>query len=269
MCRLVASLAFTACIRFHAGKQRESAMRKRIFQLLLVIAISVASFGSVGGVRAGSNCANYYTVQLGDTLSGIAVQCGTTMDAIRAANPGLAWWVYAGQVLCIPTANTNPAPPPTYNDTYVVQWGDTLGKIAARMRTSVSALLAVNPKIWNPSLIYTGQVINLPSGVSAPPPPPSATPLPNYPPVPVDSLPTLRIAYQYGLFVRSTPGGSIIASGRNNSAWLYIPDSVFTDSKGKVWVQVHLYPAVKGYHSGWMLVRDQLGHFFTNPAIDP
>ncbi len=246
-------------------------MIKRIFQLLIVASILAASFGSVGGARAWSNCASRITVQWGDTLSGIAMQCGTTVAAIQAANPGLGTWVYAGQVLCIPGGSTSgPVSKPTYGGTYTVQWGDTLGKIAERSGTSVNALLVVNPGIWNPSLIYTGQVINLPAGVGVPPPPPPPTPWPNSPPsTPVDSLPTLRIAYQYGLFVRVEPGGKIIASGRNNSAWLYIPNSVFTDSRGKVWVQVHLYPAVKGYSTGWMLVRDQLGKFFTDPPIDP
>ena len=123
-------------------------------------------------MNAWGNCASYVTVQWGDTLSGIAAQCGTTVDAIRTANPGLGWWLYAGQVLYIPTGyNPQPNYPPVTNNTYVVQWGDTLGKIAGRSGTNVYAILAVNPQIWNPSLIYVGQVINLPSGVNVPPPP--------------------------------------------------------------------------------------------------
>ena len=141
---------------------------KRIFQLIVVVAILVASFASTGGAMAWSGCASYITVQWGDTLSGLARLCGTTMEAIRAANPGLGWWVYAGQVLYIPTGYAPaPAPAPvyypTYGGTYVVQWGDTLGKIAARSGTSVGDILAVNPQITNASLIYAGQVINLPA----------------------------------------------------------------------------------------------------------
>ena len=138
---------------------------KRIFQLIMVVAILAASFASTGGVRAWSGCASYITVQWGDTLSGLASLCGTSAEAIRAANPGLGWWVYAGQVLYIPTGYT-PAPVyyPSYNGgTYVVQRGDTLGKIAASRGNSVSDILAVNPQIWNASLIYVGQVINLPT----------------------------------------------------------------------------------------------------------
>ena len=242
-------------------------MMKRILQLMVVVAILVASFASVGGAWAWSGCGNYVTVQWGDTLSGIAWTCGTTVAAIQAANPGLGWKVYAGQVLYIPTGY-NPDPvyyPPSYN-TYVVQWGDTLGKIAARTGVSWRDLLAVNPQIYNPSLIYAGQVINLPSGANVPPPYNPPPTQPNYPPPPVE-LSTLKIDYKYGLFVRTQPGGPIIASGLDNTSWFYRPSSVFVDSKWRVWVEVRLYPPVKGYTTGWMLVKDQFGTYFTDPPI--
>jgi LysM repeat protein len=137
---------------------------KGIFQLILVAVILVASLASTGSAMAWSGCASYITVQWGDTLSGLAALCGTTMEAIRAANPGLDWWVYAGQVLYIPSGYTSaPVYSPSYGGNYVVQWGDTLSKIARRSGVSVSDILAVNPQIWNASLIYSGQVIALPA----------------------------------------------------------------------------------------------------------
>ena len=137
---------------------------KRIAQFIVVLAVVVSAFGFAGSASAWS-CSTYITVQWGDTLSGIASLCGTTVDAIRAANPGLGWWVYAGQVLYIPTGYSPSAPVyyPTYSGTYVVQWGDTLAKIAASYGVSVSDLLAANPTIWSASLIYAGQVINIPA----------------------------------------------------------------------------------------------------------
>ena len=137
---------------------------KKIFQLIVVVLILVASFASTAKAMAWNGCASSITVQWGDTLSGLARLCGTTVFAIQAANPGLGSWVYAGQVLNIPTGNT-PAPvySPTYGVTYVIRSGDTLGKIAARLGVSVGDVLAVNPQIWNASLIYAGQVINLPA----------------------------------------------------------------------------------------------------------
>ena len=139
---------------------------KRSFQLIVVAAILVASFASTGSVMAWSGCASSITVQWGDTLSGIARLCGTTVGAIQAANPGLGSWVYAGQVLYIPTGYTPAAPvyyPTSSGNIYTVRPGDTLAKIAARSGVSVSAILAVNPQIRNASLIYAGQCINLPA----------------------------------------------------------------------------------------------------------
>ena len=224
-------------------------MVRRIFQLISIVAILIASFGTVASASAWSGCSSYVTVQWGDTLSGIAQQCGTTVHAIRAANPGLGWWVYAGQVLYIPSVNTpDPYYPPSSGN-YVVQPGDTLGKIAARIGVSWRDILAVNPQIQNPSLIYAGQVIYLPNGTGNPPPYNPPPTHPNNPPPPVE-LSTLKIAYKHGLFVRTQPGGPIIASGLQDTAWFYRPSSVFVDSKYRVWVEVRLYPAVKGYTTG-------------------
>jgi len=247
-------------------------MTKRIFQVFVVVAILVASFASAGGASAWG-CGSSVTVQWGDTLSGIAAQCGTTMWAIQAANPGLGSWVYAGQVLMMP--NGYPSGPvsypsyPTYGGSYVVQWGDTLGKISARTGISVAGLLALNPQIWNPSLIYTGQVINLPGG-NVPPvynPPPQQTDYDDDVPFP-DAFSSFKVAYKHGLFVRSSPGGPIIASAMDKTTWYYRQSSVFTDSKWKIWAEVRLYPPVKGYATGWILVKDQFGAVFTEPAID-
>lgn len=244
-------------------------MANRIMQLMVIVAILVASFAVTVGASAWSGCASYITVQWGDTLSEIALRSGTTVKAIQAANPGLGWRIYAGQVLCLPTGYTSATVYyPTYS-TYVVQWGDTLGKIAARIGSSVSAILAVNPQIYNASLIYAGQVINLPAGVGAPPPvydhPPKN---PGYPPPVVDSYSTLKIDYKHGLYVRSDPGGPIIASALDKTTWYYRTNSIFMDKHWKVWAEVKLFPPVKGYATGWILVKDQLGTYFTKPHID-
>lgn len=244
-------------------------MTKRIIPIALVLVLLAASFVSAGSARAWAQCPAYVTVQWGDTLGGLALMCDTTVDAIRAANPGLGWYLYAGQVLYIPTGYTTPPQQPIYYNTYTVQWGDTLGKIAARSGTSVGNLLSVNPQISNPSLIYTGQVINLPSGVVVPPPP--SYPPPNYPPPAHDhSYSTLTIDYKYGMLIRDKPNGKFIQSAVNGSTWKYKPGSVMYDSKYRIWVEVKLNPPVNGRYTGWLLVTDQFGTFFTNPQIvDP
>jgi hypothetical protein len=50
------------------------------------------------------------------------------------------------------------------NGTYLVRWGDTMRRIADRFGIPLFALMAANRQIWNPNLIFPGQVIYLPSG---------------------------------------------------------------------------------------------------------
>lgn len=47
--------------------------------------------------------------------------------------------------------------------THTVVQGDTMWKIAVRYQIGVSELIRANPQISNPSLIYPGQKINIPS----------------------------------------------------------------------------------------------------------
>lgn len=126
-----------------------------------------------------------YVVQPGDTLYRISRQFNTTVDAIARANnipnPNL---IYVGQVLEVPGAATpvppgpTPVPPqpPQPAGTYTVQRGDTLSAIAMRFGTTVSALAQAN-NIWNPNLIYVGQVLTIPGGGTAPTPPPTPAPV--------------------------------------------------------------------------------------------
>lgn len=48
------------------------------------------------------------------------------------------------------------------SQSYQVQWGDSLGKIARRMGVSLSQIMYANPELRNPNVIYPGQVINIP-----------------------------------------------------------------------------------------------------------
>ncbi len=137
--------------------------RKKIYQLFVLIAIVFTTFAGTTSAHASSACGSTYYVNWGDTLSGIASTCGTTVEAIRAANPGLWYWVFAGQTLIMPSGSST-IPSGTPSKQYVVQWGDTLAKIAARYGTSVSAIVALNPQLVNrPSWIYAGEVIMLPA----------------------------------------------------------------------------------------------------------
>ena len=93
-----------------------------------------------------------YTVQPGDTLSGIAAKYGTTYQILSAINgigdPNQIW---PGQVLKV----TGTA---SQESTYYVQAGDTLSAIATKFGTTVSNLVSIN-HISNPNVIYVGQKI--------------------------------------------------------------------------------------------------------------
>lgn len=58
--------------------------------------------------------------------------------------------------------------------TYRIKWGDTLSAIAARNRTTVSALMQANPKIKNANLIYAGDTLTIPGRSDGYRPPPPA-----------------------------------------------------------------------------------------------
>lgn len=49
------------------------------------------------------------------------------------------------------------------NDIYTVRPGDSLWKIASQYQVGVSELIAANPQIANPNLIYAGQKVNIPA----------------------------------------------------------------------------------------------------------
>lgn len=98
-----------------------------------------------------------YTVQAGDTLSGIAAKFGVSTSAIsgyRSGNPNL---IYPGEVLKINGGN---AARKHAGRTYTVRAGDNLSAIAARYGTTYQALAAKNG-IANPNLIYPGQVLKI------------------------------------------------------------------------------------------------------------
>jgi len=237
---------------------------KRIFNLIAALAILLTAFAPTSAALAWYGCSSTVTVQWGDTLSGIAAQCGTTVGAIRAANPNLGWWLYAGQVLYIPTGNTsgNNYYPNNNNygqsGTYVVQWGDTIGKIAAARGLSVNSILAANPQIWNASWIFAGQVINLPGGSAPYTPPYTPTYTPPYTPPSGSGFDgQLTVTAYNGVNIRDQPNysGAIVVRDDNTRGvtYYYRTNSVtHDDSHRRIWVEVSLN--VYGHASGWLPV---------------
>ena len=62
------------------------------------------------------------------------------------------------------SGNAAVASAPQSGNDYTIQSGDTLSGIAARYGVSVQDLLAANPQIRNPDVIYSGQSLTIPSG---------------------------------------------------------------------------------------------------------
>jgi len=97
---------------------------KKFVQLFVVMMIVLAAFVNVGSAFAWGGyggCGGRYVVQWGDTLSGLASRCGTSTNAIRAANPGLGWWLYAGQVIYLPSSSYGSYNNGYYNNGYYQQ----------------------------------------------------------------------------------------------------------------------------------------------------
>jgi len=117
-------------------------------------------------VAAGTPGATH-VVQPGETVYRIGLAYGVSSDAlIRANNLPASGEVYAGEVLSIPAAGAQAAPPAAQQaGTYQVQSGDTLYAIGVQWGVSVSDLMAANNLIA--TSIYTGQILRLPGAANA------------------------------------------------------------------------------------------------------
>jgi len=122
-----------------------------------------------------------YTIQRGDTLFRIALDNGTTVEALRQANPQISGdLIQPGDVLTlpdcdpgsgqvapalptvVPTVQPNlPTPGPGGETTYEIQSGDTLFNIARRFGVTVEAIVAAN-QISNPDRLRVGDTIIIP-----------------------------------------------------------------------------------------------------------
>jgi LysM repeat protein len=144
-----------------------------------------------------------YTVQTGDTLWGLALRFGTTVEAIRTRNSLTSDIIYKGDKLIIPgTADGETV-------THVVQPGENLFRISLKYGTTVEAIAARNG-IINPGLVYVGQELVIPQGGGSP-----GTGGRYHVVQPGETL--WSIAMKYG----TTPWKIAAANGIANINWIY------------------------------------------------
>ncbi|WP_233201777.1 LysM peptidoglycan-binding domain-containing protein [Cryobacterium sp. Y11] len=132
-------------------------------------------------VAAPTASASSYTVQSGDTISGIAAAHGlTTTDVLGANGLNGSSVIYPGQVVLLgaapvlqSAAYVVPLPTAAVAVTHTITAGETITAVADAAGVTVQALLDANGLGWS-SIIYPGQVLTLPVvSVSTP----TATPL--------------------------------------------------------------------------------------------
>jgi murein DD-endopeptidase MepM/ murein hydrolase activator NlpD len=146
-------------------KQRQSC---GLVGVCLALALVAALAAPAAAASPSQGDQQVYVVQAGDTLLAIGVRFGVTVEAILIAN-GLddADFIVVGQELIIPapTAEAHATPESVAgspNRIYVVQSGDTLGKIAAQFGVTIEELMQLNG-LSNPDYLSVGQELLIPT----------------------------------------------------------------------------------------------------------
>ena len=102
-----------------------------------------------------------YNINEGDTLLTIALNFGTSVESLLAANPDIdPYNLQVGQRICIAQKFQEPPMCPTRNF-YVIRRGDTLRNIARSFGVTEEDIIRLNPDI-TPRNLSIGQIICIP-----------------------------------------------------------------------------------------------------------
>lgn len=126
-----------------------------------------------GAPQCSLNCqGGIYIVQPGDTIFTIATKLNVSVDALIGCNPQVPNpnLIFPGQALCTPTGAIPVCGPECQGGIYTVVPGDTMFIIATKLNVPLDQLVACNPQLPNPKIIFPGQKLCIP-GVAAPPVP--------------------------------------------------------------------------------------------------
>ena len=157
----------------------------------------VAITAFVGTVAVGGSQiaeADTYTIKSGDTLWDIAVNNGTTVDALMQDNNLSSHLIYPGDKLNYSSNASSSVEKlaQVKNDGYyTIALGDTLGTVADKFGTSVDNLVEIN-NLSNPHLVYVGQVIKV-DGNAAPKATPAVAQAAPVQAAPVQAAPVARV----------------------------------------------------------------------------
>ena len=157
----------------------------------------VATTAFVGTVAVGGSQiadADTYTIKSGDTLWDIAVNNGTTVDALMQDNNLSSYLIYPGDKLNYSSSSSSSVEKlaQVKNDGYyTIALGDTLGTVADKFGTSVDNLVEIN-NLSNPHLVYVGQVIKV-DGNAAPKATPAVAQAAPVQAAPVQAAPVARV----------------------------------------------------------------------------
>jgi LysM repeat protein len=138
--------------------------RKRAITLgsVVLLVIMAATFAFAAPASA-ATCTWTHRVRIGDTLGQIAHFYNTTVTDVLGLNPqitnsNLIFW---GTDICVSDTAT-PPPPPDFQNTYQVLFGDTLSNIAFTFGANIGDLIRVNG-IGNPNVIFAGETFKVPA----------------------------------------------------------------------------------------------------------
>lgn len=139
-------------------------MRIRWLAGLLIVGMLWSGVARAQDSTPSSGGTTIHVVQRDENLFRIAMQYGTTVEAIAEAN-GISdpRYIAVGQRLLIPNAQVNA---PGAVVVHVVKPGDTLATLAYRYHTTIDRLSAANA-ITNPALLYAGQELTVNHGSTA------------------------------------------------------------------------------------------------------
>ncbi len=110
----------------------------------------------------------FYVVQAGDTVLGLAVEFGLTMEEIKAANPSIVLdRIAVGQQLAIPETAARPTEEPEDPNAlyHLVQAGENLSDIAALYGVDPLEIAQINDLV-SPDQLGIGQSLRLPQSAT-------------------------------------------------------------------------------------------------------